>query len=83
MRTGTYEYESELFDELRAEGEARGEARGRVMTKVAAVLMVLDAAAVEVSDQARARITSCCDLGQLDMWLRRAVHAKTVDDLFG
>lgn len=82
MKTSIYDYESELFDELRAEGEARGEARGTVTARVQAVLTVLDAAAVDVSDEARTRITNCADLDQLETWLRRAVHATTIDDLF-
>ncbi|MGE3284756.1 MAG: hypothetical protein AB7J32_01485 [Pseudonocardia sp.] len=57
-----------------SQGKAEGEAR--------AVLAVLDARGIAVSDDARARITGCTDLEQLDVWVRRAVAAATVDELF-
>jgi len=57
-----------------AEGEARGEAR--------AVLAVLDARGIEVPDPEREDITGCTDLDQLDTWIRRAVTANKVQDLF-
>lgn len=46
------------------------------------MLAVLDARGIAVSDDARARITGCTDLEQLDVWVRRAVAAATVDELF-
>ena len=67
------EYHSELFREIDARGEARGEAR--------AVLTVLDARSVAVSDDIRERILACTDLDQLDTWLRRAGTATTADDV--
>ena len=78
MRTGTYEFESELFDELRDEGAARGKAEG----KAEGVLAVLDARGIPVPDDAAARITACADLAQLGVWVRRAATAETVDQLF-
>jgi hypothetical protein len=52
-------------------GEARGEGR--------AVLTVLDARGVEVSDVMRERVLACDDLAQLEVWLRRAVTATTAE----
>ncbi|MGI9004491.1 MAG: hypothetical protein ACR2GH_23045, partial [Pseudonocardia sp.] len=57
-----------------AAGKAEGEAR--------AVLAVLDARGIDVPPDARARIAECSDLDQLDVWVRRAVTAETVHDLF-
>jgi len=78
MGTRTYEYQSEFarkyFYQGRAEGEAQGEA--------AALLTVLDARGIEVPDDARARITGCTDLDQLDTWVRRAATAASIEDLF-
>jgi hypothetical protein len=58
--------------------EARGEARGEART----LLMILDARKVDVPDDVRERITTCTDIEQLDVWVRRAVTAEDVGDLF-
>jgi len=90
MATGTYEYRSDFarryfFEgkaEGRAEGEAAGEAAGKAEGEARAVLAVLDARGIDVPPDARARIAECSDLDQLDIWVRRAVTAETVHDLF-
>jgi len=78
MATGTYEYMSDFVrrnvNQGRAEGRAEGEAN--------ALLLLLAAREIEVTDDARARITACADLDQLDAWIRRAVAIDTIDDLF-
>lgn len=61
-----------------AEGEAAGKAEGRAD----AVLTVLAARGVDVPADARARITACTDLDQLDTWVVRAGTVTTVDELF-
>lgn len=47
------------------------------------MLSVLDARGVAVPDEERARIAGCTDLALLDEWVRRAVTARTIDDLDG
>jgi hypothetical protein len=78
MITQKYEYQSDFarryFGQGKAEGKAEGEAK--------AVLAVLATRGIEVPDDARARITSCTDLDQLETWVRRAVTAHCVHDLF-
>jgi hypothetical protein len=78
MTTTPYRYQSDFarryFDQGEAEGEARGEAK--------AVLAVLGARGIEVTDEVRERVSGCTDLGQLETWIRRAATANTVDDLF-
>jgi hypothetical protein len=73
-----YGYQSDFarryYGEGKAEGKAEGEAR--------AVLAVLDARGIEVPDPVREDITGCTDLDQLDTWIRRAVTANKVQDLF-
>jgi hypothetical protein len=69
-----YGYQSEFARRYYAEGEASGEAK--------AVLAVLDARGIEVPDHIREDITACTDLDQLDTWVRRAVTANKVQDLF-
>lgn len=74
VKARTYEYQSDFARRYFSQGKSEGEAR--------AVLAVLDARGIDVPDDARARITGCSDLDQLDVWVRRAVTAATVDELF-
>jgi hypothetical protein len=78
MALGTYEYQSDFarryFFQGKAEGEAKGEAK--------ALLAVLAARGIEVTAEARARITGCTDLDQLDTWVRRAATASSIGNLF-
>jgi hypothetical protein len=67
-----------LREEGRREGEAKGEAKG----KAQAILAVLEARGLAVSEAQRAAIVGCSDLGQLERWVRQAVTAKTAGALF-
>jgi hypothetical protein len=71
------EYRSELFREIDAHGRAEGKAQGEAQ----AVLTVLDARGVPVSDAIREEVLACTDLDQLDTWLRRAVTAATAEQV--
>ena len=82
MSTATgSEYLSEQFREIDARGEARGEARGKAQGEARAVLTVLDARGVPVSEAIREQILACTDLTQLDTWLRRVATAATADEV--
>lgn len=48
-----------------------------------AILLVLEARGLDVSDAERERITSCTDLKQLKRWIIRAATAEKTGDLFG
>lgn len=78
MAIGTYEYQSDFarryYGQGRAEGEADGEAK--------ALLRVLAARRIAVSDDARDRIMGCTDIDQLERWLDRAVSVSSVEELF-
>jgi len=56
----------------------RGAAEGRAD----AVLEILATRGLSVPDAAREQIVSCTDLDQLTAWIRRALVARTVDELF-
>ena len=47
-----------------------------------ALLTVLAARGIAVSDSIRERIIGCRDLPQLKMWITKAVTANTADELF-
>ncbi|GAB3811926.1 hypothetical protein GCM10027605_52810 [Micromonospora zhanjiangensis] len=74
MTSATYEYQSDFARRYFYEGKAEGEAR--------ALLTVLAARGITVSDADRQRITECTDADQLETWVRRAVTAGSVDDIF-
>lgn len=78
MTTTSHRYQSDFARRYYDQGQAEGEAKG----KIDAVLLVLDGRGVEVTDEARTRISTCTEIAQLDTWLGRAVVAVTVDDLF-
>ena len=86
MTAGTYEYQSDFVRRFvlqgRAEGRVEGLAEGKVEGKAAAVLAVLDARGITVSDDTRDRITGCANLAQLDLWIRRAATVESIDALF-
>ena len=60
----------ELIERGRAEGEAKG--------KATALLQILAARGLEISQDARARILACQDLTRLDAWLTHALTATSV-----
>lgn len=72
-----------VFEEAYLEGKAEGRAEGEAEGKAEAVLRVLEVRGLPVSAEVRERVTSCADLGRLDVWLLRAVTAERVEDLFG
>jgi hypothetical protein len=69
-----YEYRSPTFRRIVAKGWAEGEAD--------AVLEVLDTREIAVPEDVRVRITTCTDLAQLKLWVRRAVTVQSVEELF-
>ncbi|MGQ5604187.1 hypothetical protein [Streptomyces sp. EKS3.2] len=68
-------FQSETAQRLRAEGRAEGRAED--------VLLLLERRGVEVSEEERARIAGCTDMGVLDAWFVRAITASSVAELFG
>jgi len=88
--SGTYEYQSDfakrLFGQGRSQGEAdgraRGEAEGRARGEADALLTVLTARGLHITDDHRTRITTCTDLNQLQTWLTKAVTITNTTELF-
>ncbi|MFI2379386.1 hypothetical protein ACH5AO_30685 [Streptomyces sp. NPDC018964] len=64
----------EAWHKVHADGEARGEAN--------AVLRVLGARGVEVSDAVRERVMACADLGVLEGRLDRSLTVASAEELF-
>ena len=74
MRSRTYEYRSDFARGYFSQGEAKGEAD--------ALLAVLDVRGIGVPEEVRARVVGCTDIGQLRTWVRRAVTAESIDEVF-
>ncbi len=74
MAGGTYEFQSDFAKKHQATGRAEGRAES--------ILDVLEARGLAVSDDARARILACTDAAQLAAWVRKAVTAASVEELF-
>jgi len=82
LMTSTYEYQSDFARRYYFEGKAEGVVEGKAEGEALALLAVLEALKVDVPDDARSRILACVDLDQLGTWLRRAVTAESITDLF-
>lgn len=64
------------------EGRTDGRTEGRTEGEAQALLMVLNARHIAVSDEGAVRILSCADLRTLDLWLLRAATARKIEDIF-
>ena len=78
-------YRSEMLRELAArherQGRAEGKAEGKAEGEGQAVLTVLGVRGVPVPAAVREKILACTDLTRLESWLRRAVTARTAEDV--
>jgi hypothetical protein len=80
--TVSTKYRSQFLGGAWAEGLAEGRAEGRTEGEGRAVLIVLETRGVAVPAEVREKILACPDLDQLAAWLRRAVTATTIEDVF-
>ena len=67
-------YKSYISEEIRDEGHAQGRAED--------ILVVLEQRGLDVSEDARRRITDCTDPDALRHWLVRAVTAPKAEEIF-
>ncbi|GGO28353.1 hypothetical protein GCM10010116_56810 [Microbispora rosea subsp. aerata] len=73
MKAETYEYLSDWARENIAKGKAEGQAE--------AILTVLSARGIEVSEDLSEKIRKCNDLDRLAAWLRAAATVDSSDAL--
>ncbi|MEV5971808.1 hypothetical protein [Streptomyces sp. NPDC051921] len=71
-------YKSVISEEIRDEGRAQGRAQG----SADAILIVLEQRGLDVSDDARQRITGCADPEVLRRWVARAVTVSSAEEIF-
>ena len=82
MNLQNYEVRSEYLRKLKAEGLAEGRAEGRAEGLGRALLEVLDARGLSVTDEQREMVTRCAEVDTLLAWLDRAATATDTDELF-
>jgi predicted transposase YdaD len=78
----TSEYEKTFVERIHDQGIAEGKAEGIAEGKAEAVLKLLDARRLTLSQEQRQRVTSCTDSAQLDRWFDRAITAGTAAEVF-
>jgi hypothetical protein len=66
----------------RAAGMAEGKAEGMAEGRADAVLMVLKARGIALTEAQEVRISGCRDLAQLRTWLKRAAKVEAADQIF-
>jgi len=81
MANRNYEYQSDFAKRFVAEGRTEGLAEGEARGRAHAVLRVLAARGIDVTDLERERILGCPDLALLDAWLLRAVIAASIAEV--
>jgi hypothetical protein len=78
MRIQDYEFRSDFAKRYLSQGRAEGEARGQAK----ALLRILAARGMEVTESQRTQILQCTDPDTLGRWLDRAVTVRLTDELF-
>jgi predicted transposase YdaD len=83
MTSDTWPVYSPIAKEHFGRGRKEGKREGKQEGEAEAILLVLEARGLAVTDAERERITGCADLRQLKRWVTRAVTAEKTGDLFG
>jgi len=66
----------------RAEGKKIGRAEGKAVGRVEALLRVLAARGVALTEAQRAAVQACSELATLDRWITRAAICATAEEIF-
>ena len=74
MNPATYQFQSDFARKYIAMGNAEGKAQ--------MLLKLLRIKGFTVSPELAARVESCKDVDQLDLWAERVVTATSLDDIF-
>ena len=82
VATGTWPVYSPFAKQHFGEGLAQGKAQGEIDGEREAILLVLNARHLKVSDQQRTRIQSCADQAQLRHWIEKAATITSSAELF-
>ncbi len=78
MNKPNHEYQSDFARKYYSQGKAAGEASGEARL----LLKLLRFKGFDVTPELTARVESCQDLEQLDLWAERVLTATSLDDIF-
>ena len=78
MNPATYQFQSDFARKYIAMGKAEGKAEGQAQM----LLKLLRVKGFTVAPELAARVESCQDLEQLDLWAERVLAATTLEDIF-
>ncbi|MFI9506251.1 hypothetical protein [Nocardia sp. NPDC052566] len=82
--TSTFdEFTGPVVDKARAEAWEIGHAQGQLKGWRRALMIVLEARGLAVTDEVRERISSCTDIERIGTWTDRAVEIDWVEAVFG
>jgi hypothetical protein len=76
-----YKPMQEYVEETRREGISEGKAEGKAEGKIDALITVLNARGLTISEEQRLQMESCHDLATLDRWILAAFTAASVEEL--
>jgi predicted transposase YdaD len=76
------EFYSDTFRNAEAKGRAEGRVEGSAAAKVEAVLTILQARGIALTEEQKERINGYQDQAQLETWIARAATAESVGELF-
>ncbi|MFC7740687.1 hypothetical protein ACFQXA_06480 [Nocardiopsis composta] len=79
MSTGTYEFQTEFARRYHGRGKSEGRAEG----EAEALLAVLGARGIDLTERHRGLISSCTDPERLREWIVRAATATRAEQVFG
>jgi hypothetical protein len=82
MKSETWPVYSPFAKEHYGRGKREGKKEGRAFGEAEAIILVLEARGLDVSEAERSRIISCTHLRQLKSWIKRAVTVERAADLF-
>ncbi|MFG2632948.1 hypothetical protein ACGFX8_03015 [Streptomyces sp. NPDC048362] len=77
-----YFWRHPLAEQVREEGREQGLEQGRIQDRQEMTLRILEWRRIPVPDTVRERVEACTDLGRLETWAQRAVHATDATELF-
>ncbi|MES9519994.1 hypothetical protein [Streptomyces capoamus] len=72
----------QVREEGREQGLQQGLEQGRAQARAEMAVRILEWRGIPVPDAVRERVLACTDLGRLEVWAQRAVHAAEATELF-
>jgi hypothetical protein len=82
MKSDTWPLYTPFAKEHFGRGREEGKKEGKTEGKTEAILSMLEARNLNVTDAERDRIAGCTDLRQIETWVRRVVAVEKPSDLF-